>query len=546
MDESVQEFFRTALPDQEGRATLVILGKNAMKTERTHLLKTSILTGIIATVGLIIGVLFASGQGWTSGHLAGMLRRAPSQGQDGSLIMPASLPLTVDERGSSPFVAVTERLLPSVVHIKVTTNLKRGAGDVFGFGPDMFGIPDDQFHQDLEEMSSSGTGFIIDNDGYILTNNHVIENASELTVVLSNKKEVAGKVIGSDPETDVALVKIDADDAAGRAAPLGDSDEIRVGDWAIAIGNPYGLEQSVTVGVISATGRANLNIAGGGPVFQNFIQTDASINFGNSGGPLVNINGQVVAINTAINTRAQGIGFAIPINMARKVYLDLRERGAVVRGYLGMVPRDLTAELKKALRLDEDVQGIFVDSVQDDGPAAAGDLAAGDVVLEWNGKAVTDVTDFRMQVAQTAPGQKVKARILREGDERTLNFVLADRAEALKTEPGAPGLRPEAQTPDKLGLEVAEADDSQIRRYNLDQNLVKRNGGVVITAVRRESPARGHLNVGDVITRIDRSTVRSVRDFVAAEKELTENQSAILVHVIRGNRKTIEAIDLGE
>jgi serine protease Do len=517
-----------------------------MKTEHLKLIKTSILTGILATVLLILGVIFASGRGWSSSGLAGLWRSTPSYPAQHGLIMPASLPLTVDERGSSPFVAVADRLLPSVVHIKVTTARRGGGEGWFGFGPEWFGMPNDRFHQDLpEERSSSGTGFIIDEDGYILTNNHVIENASELTVVLSNKKEVSGKVIGSDPETDVAVVKIDARHAAGRAAPLGDSDAIRIGDWAIAIGNPYGLEQSVTVGVISATGRANLNISGGGPVFQNFLQTDASINFGNSGGPLVNIHGQVMAINTAINTRAQGIGFAIPINMARKVYLDLRDHGAVVRGYLGMVPRELTAELKKALRLDEDTQGMFVDSVQDDGPAAAGDLAAGDVVLDWNGKTVVNVSDFRMQVAQTSPGQKVKARILRDGKERSLTFVLADRAAALKEERPATPPSPVAE-PDRLGLDVAEADDNQIRRYNLDETLVRQNRGVVITAIRRDSPARRQLRVGDVITRLDRTPIRTVKDFVSAEKELTKKQAAILVHIIRGNRKTIEAIDLGE
>lgn len=517
-----------------------------MKSERLQLLKTSILTSIIATGCLILGVLFASAKGWTPSTLAGMLQRASfGDGQDG-LIMPASLPLTVDDRGTSPFVAVADRLLPSVVHIKVTTKLKQNPGDWFGFGPEMFGIPDDRFHQDMEKLSSSGTGFIIDNEGYILTNNHVIENASELTVVLSDKREVKGEVVGSDPETDVAVVKIDADYAAGRAAPLGNSDEIRVGDWAIALGNPYGLEQSLTVGVISGTGRANLNIAGGAPVFQNFIQTDAAINFGNSGGPLVNIHGQVMAINTAINTQAQGIGFAIPINMARKVYLDLRERGTVVRGYLGMVPRELTMEMKRALGVDEDVQGVFVDSVQDDGPAAAGELQAGDVVEEWNGRRVTDVADFRMQVAQTAPGEKVKARILRDGDSKTLSFVLADRSEAMKEEGVRPGANPESAEPDKLGLEVAQVDEQQMRRFNLDENLVKRNGGVVITALRRDSPARGRLNVGDVVFRLNKTPIRNVKEFYAAEQELTKERSALLVHIIRGARTTIEAIDLGD
>jgi len=516
-----------------------------MKTERLQLLKTTILSSIFATGCLILGVLFASAKGWTPASLAGVWESS-SLGSPGGTLLPASLPLTIDDRGTSPFVAVADRLLPSVVFLKVTTQRRGGQGEWFGFGPDFFGMPDDRFHRELDKMSSSGTGFIVDNDGYILTNNHVIDNATELTVVLSDKSEVKGEVVGTDPETDVAVVKIDAKHAAGRAAPLGDSDQIRVGDWAIALGNPYGLEQSLTVGVISGTGRANLNIAGGAPIFQNFIQTDAAINFGNSGGPLVNINGQVMAINTAINTQAQGIGFAIPINMAKKVYQDLRDRGSVVRGYLGMVPRELTTEMKRALGLDEDVQGIFVDSVQDDGPAAAGELQAGDVVQEWNGKKVSDVSEFRMSVAQTAPGEKVKARILRDGDVKNLSFVLADRAQSLKDEGGLQGGRPESVEPQRLGLNVAEVDDATIRRFRLDERQATRLGGVVVTQVRPDSPARGKLNVGDVVYRLDKTPVKSVRDFREAEARLGKDKSAVLAHVLRGNRTTIEAIDLGD
>jgi serine protease Do len=515
-----------------------------MKTEHLPFIKATILTGIVATSGLIIGVIFASSMGWTSQSLAAFLPGGSSGSTVGGFIQQASLPLTVDDRGSSPFVAVAERLMPSVVHIKVTTTLQRQGSDLFGFGPELFGIPNDRFHQDMEEMNSSGSGVIIDNDGYILTNNHVVERASELTVVLSDKQEVKGTVVGTDPETDVAVVKIDAGYAKGRAAQLGNSDDVRIGDWAIAIGSPYGLEQTLTVGVISAKGRANLNIGGGGPVFQNFFQTDAAINFGNSGGPLLNIHGQIVAINTAVNAQAQGIGFAIPVNMARKVYEDLRDHGSVTRGYLGMVPRELSADLKKAMGLDEQVKGVFVDSVQEDGPAAAGGLQDGDVVLSWDGQTVEDVGDFRMRVAQTSPGKSAKARILRDGDEKTLSFTLGDRALAMKDEPGAGGA-PVPAEPAKLGLKVAEVDDNYIDRYKLSEDLVTRSGGVVITSLAPDSPARRQLRAGDVITRLDRTPIRSVKDFVSAEREL-KDKSAVLVHVIRGNRKTIEAIDLGE
>jgi serine protease Do len=218
----------------------------------------------------------------------------------------------------------------------------------------------------------------------------------------------------------------------------------------------------------------------------------------------------------------------------------------VTRGYLGMVPRELSGEMKKALSLDAAVAGVFVDSVQEDGPAAAGDLQAGDVVQEWNGRPVTDVADFRMQVAQTAPGEKVKARILRDGDAKTLTFVLTDRSLALKDTGVRPGAKPDVVEPDRLGLEVAQVDDNHVRRFNLDEALVKRNGGVVITGIQGDSPARGQLNVGDVIFRLDKTPVRNLKEFSAAEKDLAKDKSALLVHIIRGKRTTIEAIDLGD
>jgi len=452
-----------------------------MKTETLRRIKASILTGIVAITCLILGVLFASSWEWTASATA-QGDRALLRGGDAEVV-PVSLPLTVDDRGTSPFVAVAQRMLPAVVHIKVQAE-PRIDGQAFGMPGlrDFFGMPDDRFHRDLGPVSSSGSGFIVGEDGTILTNNHVVEDADEITVVLADKREVPGRVLGLDPETDLAVVKVDMEFPVDHVAPLGDSDDLRVGDWAIAIGNPYGLEQSLTVGVVSATGRANLSISGGAPVFQNFIQTDASINFGNSGGPLMNIRGEVIGINTAINSRGQGIGFAIPINMARQVMADLKERGAVVRGYLGMVPRELTGDLRSGLGLDEDLRGIFVDSVQDGTPAAAGELAAGDVIVEWNGHAVADVPGFRLGVARTRPGEKVKARVIRDGKEKTLSFVLADRAEAMAAAGQAPLVAPDAGQPDPLGLEVAGLDDARLlQRYQVDEELARREGGVPVT-----------------------------------------------------------------
>jgi len=514
-----------------------------MKTEHLRLIKAAILTGIVATACLFFGVLFAREMGWSGFHLAEWTGRT----QERPLLLPASLPLTVDERGSSPFVAVAERLMPSVVYIKVSTPINRDGERFFG---DFFRMPDDRFHQNMPEMNSSGSGFIIDEDGYILTNNHVVENASDITVTLSDKSEVDGKIVGTDPITDVAVVKIDAKHCKGRTAPLGNSDDIRVGDWAIAIGSPLGLTQSLTVGVISAKGRVGLPIAGqdsrnGALPFQNYIQTDAAINFGNSGGPLVNINGQVMAINTAINANAQSIGFAIPINIARKVYQDLRDHGSVVHGYLGMVPRQLTAEMRQALGLDEGVHGIFVDSVQDGTPADEGKLQQGDVIVEWDGKPATDEADFRTQVAEGEPGQKVRARILRDGEQKTLDFVLGDRSKAARSEGAAPDVQPGSPEKGSLDIQVSDIDDYQIRRFRLDPEQAGPSSGVVVVAVGADSPAHGRLQAGDVITRIGRSPIRGVKDFVNAERELTKNRP-VLVYLIRGGQRTTETIPLGE
>ncbi len=313
-----------------------------------------------------------------------------------------------------------------------------------------------------------------------------------------------------------------------------------MGDWAIAIGNPFGLEQSLTVGVISAKGRVNLSISGGAPLYQNFIQTDASINFGNSGGPLVNIRGEVIGINTAINPAGQGIGFAIPINMARDIYRDLRETGAVTRGYLGMVPRELNPEMRAALNLDEETRGIFVDSVQEETPASEGELMPGDVILTWDGLQVESESQFRILVAKGRPGDRIDAEIVRNGKQRQLRFELGNRAEfdtSLREQPIE-------REPEDLffGLAVAELDQRSIARFRLDEDIVRRRGGVVITGMLQDSPARGKLSVGDVITKIDLYAIEDLQDFHEASAELADREKATLFHVIRGNRTTLEAV----
>ncbi|MBC8205165.1 MAG: trypsin-like peptidase domain-containing protein, partial [FCB group bacterium] len=343
--------------------------------------KFSIFT-LMAVTFILIGIIFASRMEWTDTTVAEV--QTP--------IIPAKSVVNLGLT-ESPFIAVAEMVKPAVVSIssEMESTVPR-MQDFFDRGPfrDFFEPRTPQKMQP-RKAQSGGTGIIISSDGYILTNNHLAEKAAKITVTLADGDEYEAEIAGADPMTDVALLKIDKNLKPSQVAKLGDSDAIKIGQWAIAIGNPFGLDWTVTVGVISAKGRGGLNISGGGPDLQNFIQTDASINFGNSGGPLVNIRGEVIGINTAINTQGQGLGFAIPINMARQVVDQIKNEGKVSHGYLGMLPAPLTNAKKEALGLDKDVKGIFVDHVEPNTPADEGGLEPGDVIVELENEKIADV-----------------------------------------------------------------------------------------------------------------------------------------------------------
>jgi serine protease Do len=516
-----------------------------MRRSLLQIIKRTILAAIFATICVIFGVIFAS-----SSEMLSYLYDNKDVALDKPIALTpgatAAAPLSsaIAEEYESPFIKVADHLIPSVVFIKVSTpHVQMDGATPFGQPREqgLFDIPEMFFHRDLPDVESSGSGFIISEDGYILTNNHVVEGASKITVVLSDEREVEGRIIGLDPDTDVAVIKIDENLDEALVAPIGTSSELRVGQWAIAIGNPYGLEHSLTVGVISATGRTNLNIAGGAPIYQNFIQTDASINFGNSGGPLVNIRGEVIGINTAINPMGQGLGFAIPIDMARKVYTDLIKFGAVERGYLGMVPDKISEEFRQALDLDENENGILVKSVDSNTPASIGGLLAGDVIVSWQGSPVTDVGDFRMRVAQGVPDEDVKATVSRNGNLVDLAFVLGRRSEYVKRAKDDSQVSPDQQKP-ILGLKVVEISNETIDRLGLDQRLSALNQGVVVVEVGIFSPVKGKLVVGDVITKIGRQQINNVEDFHQAEKSLAEQDKTVLFHIIRGSGSIIVAI----
>ncbi len=470
----------------------------------------------------------------TNWDMPARLTAGASQSNSGDATTPTHKTPVVDSEGHSPFVSVAEALKPTVVNITVEKNIKDQIGipfDIFDWGPFFNEPPKGRERKPrMPNITAGGSGIIVDKDGYILTNNHVISDASEIKVKFADKTTCIAKVVGRDPETDVALLKVDTKITDDMVAKMGDSDDIRIGDWAIAIGNPFGLDWTVTVGVISARGRSNLNISGNeGPSYQDFIQTDASINYGNSGGPLVNIKGEVIGINTAINAQGQGIGFAIPINLARKVMSQLLTSGEVKRGYLGIVPGELDEMKREALGLEPNQKGVFVEDVQVGTPADKGGLKGGDVIIKMDGKPVEDVSDFRFRVADHPPGSELKMTILRNGKEMSMEFKLADRKEFLNLAK-APALKGGQYW---LGIEVAPTDSRMGREWGVDELK-----GVLVVSVQADSPADGLIEPGDVIVEVGAQEIESVEDYNKVVESLKDRKKAIPFWVVRNGKRT--------
>jgi Do/DeqQ family serine protease len=345
---------------------------------------------------------------------------------------PPSAPMGVPAVGGkigqvpdNPFVKVAEQVTPSVVNISTVTSGKgRTPSEQFRpFGNDPF-FRDffDRFFEGMprrRQQTSLGSGVVIDKTGLILTNNHVVKDADEISVRFANKQEAKGKVVGTDGKTDLAVIRVNAKEDLP-VARLGNSDTLRVGEWAIAIGNPFGLDHTLTVGVVSATGRSEVGIA----AYENFIQTDASINPGNSGGPLLNVHGEVIGINTAIVASGQGIGFAIPINMARKVMDDLVKKGKVTRGWLGVGVQPLTPELAKSFGVSG--EGVLVNQVMPKSPAEAAGLKVGDLILSVEGKTIKDPRELQRIIAEADIGKTLSLNILREKQQRALKVQIGE------------------------------------------------------------------------------------------------------------------------
>ncbi|MGQ0720406.1 MAG: Do family serine endopeptidase [Candidatus Eiseniibacteriota bacterium] len=433
----------------------------------------------------------------------------------------------------SPFVAVAERVVPGVVAIATKSSRNAGGAERFHPWGDMFEdlFPDDPRGDQPEprRQRGSGSGFFMDrHEGYLLTNNHVVDGAADVTVTLADGSELEAAIVGQDPATDVAVLKVDPKDYAGTlpALAIGDSDHLRVGDWVMAIGNPFGqLAGTVTAGIVSALGRNELNIMGNTPAFQNFIQTDASINFGNSGGPLVNIRGEVVGMNTAINAAGQGIGFAIPINLASRIAEELIEKGKVVRGYLGILPGPLTRDLADAFDVEEGT-GILVNQVLDDTPAAAAGLQSGDIILELNGGRVTDVHKFRLEVADARVGEEIRLVVLREGKQRNVTVVLAERPDAVVAS------SQETESEVWAGLHTADVSSREAARLVDDPEAE----GVVVVKVDPDSPADdAGIRPGDIIREVGNLEIADLADYQGAVRKYADKK-AVAVLVQRGEQ----------
>ncbi len=436
-------------------------------------------------------------------------------------------------------VPLVKRLKPVVVNISTTHNpsaQKTGKIAPEGFAgrplDELFRRFFDQIPQDSQKSRSLGSGVIIDAAGYILTNNHVVADADDILVRLQDEREFAAKVVGKDSKTDLALIRIEG---AGTlpVAQMGDSDQAEVGSWVIAIGNPFGLEATVTSGIISAKGR----IIGSGP-YDNFLQTDAAINPGNSGGPLFNLDGAVIGINTAIYSRSggnMGIGFAIPVNMAKSVLEQLKNHGHVTRGWLGVRIQSVTHELARALGLDKR-HGALVASVETGSPAQTAGIQAGDVVVRFDGHEVGQMNELPTIVAETPIGKRVRVDLIREGKTLSLDVVVAEMKEkatettADKGDASSFGASVRALTPDLR--EQLELDES-VR-------------GVVVTGVEPgSSAATAGLQVKDVISEINRKPVRDVADFRRALQG-AKSGDALLILLFRGGEPLYLAVQMTE
>jgi serine protease Do len=428
-------------------------------------------------------------------------------------------PVSALRETGKAFTQVAKTATPAVVSIRVEQTIEQQIPqqDIFEyfFGPQFRQAPRTQERKQMGQ----GSGFIITKDGYILTNNHVVNDADSIVVTLKDGRELKAKLIGTDPETEIALIKVEGEDNLP-IVELGDSDELQVGEWAIAVGNPFGLQETVTAGIISATGRSDIGIIGQGG-YENFIQTDAAINPGNSGGPLLNIDGEVIGINTAIFSQSggyMGIGFAIPINMAINIKDALLKDGKVQRSIIGVYLQRITPELAKSFGLEDDTNGILISQVTEDSAADDAGVLAGDIVVELNGNPVGKLPSFRSKVASFRPGTEITLTLLRNGKqiEKTLTTrakdgELADSSHSVLQ---------------KAGFDVEELSEETMLRMRLPLNLT----GMLVKNVDQGGPAwENGLRDGMIIRSVNRMSTANAEEFKQALQAAQGSDTLLLL-----------------
>ncbi|MGH9502855.1 MAG: DegQ family serine endoprotease [Terriglobales bacterium] len=465
---------------------------------------------VVFLVGGLLGIVAAA---WTGHPLFASGRLVPMFVARGTG--------TADDPSAMGFAGVFKPALPAVVSIASSRIVKVPQTPFFNdpFFQQFFGGQAPRGPQQERERGL-GSGVIVSPDGYILTNNHVIDKATDIKVILADKRQFPGKVVGADPKTDIAVVKIEATGLP--TITLGDSSKLQVGDYAFAIGNPFGIGETATMGIISATGRNGLDIED----YEDFIQTDAAINPGNSGGALLNARGELIGINTAILSGGsggnQGVGFAIPINMAKSVMDQILKHGKVVRGYIGVGIQEVTPDLGKAFKIPVE-KGALVGNVEPDSPGSKAGLQRGDVITDMDGQPITGPNDLRLKVGSMAPGTTVHLKVLRNGASRDVSLTLGEAPAGKGTK--APGGT--AENSPMRGVQVNELTPDVRQQLELRSDVK----GVVVTEVSDDSPAAdAGLQRGDVIEQVDRQPVNSVADYQRFIRQAGKQSVVLLVN----------------
>jgi serine protease Do len=464
---------------------------------------TIVTVALTAVISLLIGIILAGGVRQSSIEARASAKTTAATKATSISAVPGAL---VD------FADVVERINPAVVNIEATSGAAmgdpqrpRGRSETPP-PPELFSDPQGQPPRGDAPRRGTGTGFIIDPDGTILTNNHVVEHADRISVKLSDGRTLRARVLGTDSDTDIALIKIDSPKPLPAAA-VGDSSRLRMGEWVCAIGNPLGYEHTVTVGVVSYLGRKLFDAS-----LDNYIQTDAAITFGNSGGPLINARGEVIGINTAISSRANNIGFAVPMNSAIAILPQLREHGRVTRGYIGVSLRDVDADLQRSLNLPV-ASGALVQDIRDGSPADRAGLRPYDVILSFNDKNVRNDDELIREISSRTPGTPAHVRFLRDGREQTLTVKLAERPPRDTPAPETPARAPAGSKSNDdglLGLSVRDLDASAFNRLRLPS----RTRGVLITRVEPMSVSfDAEVQRNTVILEINRKAIQTAADY---------------------------------